>query len=171
MTSAIAVSIRPCRREDLGAILRIYNDVIATGVATWDESLWTMEQREAWFAGHDEMTPILVAEAGDDVVGFAYLTLMSSKSGWRFTREDTVYVDPSAQGMGVGRALLGGLLEAAREIGVRLVVASITSTNSASIELHRKFGFEVVGTLRNAGFKFGEWMDTTYMQRDLHAEW
>ncbi|MEP7217184.1 MAG: N-acetyltransferase family protein [Anaerolineaceae bacterium] len=159
--------IRPCRTEDLPAILRIYNDEIETGVATWDEAPWTMEQREAWFAGHDVSTPVLVAESGGEVVGFAYLTFMSAKSGWRFTREDTIYIDPSVRGQGVGNALLGELLGAARAIGVHLVVASITSTNTASLELHKKHGFEDAGTLRGAGFKFGEWHDTTHMQRVL----
>ncbi len=158
------VCIRPCRVEDLPAILRIYNDEIATGVATWDEAPWTMEQREAWFAGHDDSTPVLVAESGGGVVGFAYLTFMSAKSGWRFTREDTIYIDASTRGQGVGNALLGALLDAAKAIGAHLVVASITSTNRASIDLHKKHGFEEMGTMRSAGFKFGEWLDTTYMQ-------
>ena len=167
METAVALAIRPCRAEDLPAILRIYNDEIETGVATWDEAPWTMEQREAWFAGHDASTPVLVAEAEGEVVGFAYLTFMSAKSGWRFTREDTIYIDPEARGQGVGDLLLGALLEAARAIGVHLVVASITSTNVASLELHKKHGFEDAGTLRGAGFKFGEWRDTTHMQRVL----
>ncbi|MEP6872330.1 MAG: N-acetyltransferase family protein [Anaerolineaceae bacterium] len=165
--SALRLAIRRCRVEDLPAILRIYNDEIETGVSTWDEAPWTPEQREAWFAGHDDSTPVLVAESGGEVVGFAYLTFMSAKSGWRFTREDTIYIDPGARGQGVGDQLLGALLEAARAIGVHLVVASITSSNTASLELHRKHGFEEIGTLRSAGFKFGEWLDTTYMQRVL----
>ena len=170
MTTVVAASIRPCRAGDLEAILRIYNEAIVTGVATWDEAPWTMAQREAWFAEHDELTPILVAELEGKVAGFAYLTYMSAKSGWRFTREDTIYIDPSFQGRGIGKLLLASLLAEARRIGVRLVVASITSTNEVSIALHRQAGFEVVGTLRNAGFKFGEWRSTTYMQLDLQAE-
>ena len=167
MDAAVATAIRPCRFEDLPAILRIYNNEIETGVATWDEAPWTIEQRQTWFAGHDASTPVLVAEAAGEVVGFAYLTLMSSKSGWRFTREDTIYIDPRARGQGVGHLLLGALLEAAGALGVHLVVASITSTNAASIALHKKHGFEDAGTLRSAGFKFGEWLDTTHMQRVL----
>jgi phosphinothricin acetyltransferase len=73
VTNAVAVSVRPCEPRDLPAIVRIYNDEIATGVATWDEELWTMEQRQAWFEGHDAATPILVAETAG-VAGFAYFT-------------------------------------------------------------------------------------------------
>ncbi len=79
------------------------------------------------------------------------------------------YIDPEFQGRGIGRALLAALLDEARRIGLRLIVASITSTNVASLALHGALGFEVVGTLRSAGFKFGEWHDTTYMQFDLQG--
>lgn len=167
MKTATSVAIRPARESDLPDILRIYNDAIANGVATWDEAPWTMDQRREWFEHHDDTQPVLVAETEGQFAGFAYLTLMSAKSGWRFTREDTIYIDPAFQGRGIGRELLAALLDRARELGLRLIVASITSTNEASLQLHASLGFEAVGTLRNAGFKFGEWLNTTYMQLDL----
>jgi phosphinothricin acetyltransferase len=162
------LAIRPAAEADLEAINRIYNHEILHGTATWDTELWSMERRRAWWASHsDPLQPVLVAETPDGVVGFAYLTLMSEKPGWRFTREDTIYLDPPARGRGIGRLLLGALLEEARRIGVRSVVASITSSNTASIRLHEAFGFTRVGTLRNAGYKFGAWLDTCYYQLDL----
>ncbi len=163
-----AVHIRPAVPADLPAIQRIYNDEIEIGTATWDEAPWTTEQRADWFAAHDRMQPVLVAEATNgDVAGFAYLSLMSNKSGWRFTREDTIYIHPAYRGHGIGRQLLSALLDEARGLKLRLIVASITWDNAASIALHRSLGFETMGTLHNAGFKFGRWMDTTYMQLDL----
>lgn len=168
MTAPTALKIRHASEADLEAVNRIYNREIELGTATWDLEPWTIERRRVWWAEHsDPLQPVIVAEDGTGVVGFAYLTLMSLKAGWRFTREDTIYIDERCRGQGVGVALLGALLEEARAIGVRLVVASITSTNEVSIRLHRRFGFEMVGTLPNAGYKFGEWMDTTYMQVDL----
>ena len=168
MGNAVAVAVRAAREQDLDAINRIYNDEILTGVATWDELPWTLEQRRAWFADHGPLTPILVAESEPGlVIGFAYLSLMSQKRGWRFSREDTIYLDPVYRGQGIGKILLGALLDEARRLGLRLIIASITSTNVASIELHRRFGFETLGSLNNAGYKFGEWRDTTYMQLDL----
>ncbi len=162
------IAIRRAEEEDLPAIQRIYNDEILTGTATWDEAPWTMERRRAWFAEHDRMSPILVALAANgDVAGFAYLSRMSDKSGWRFAREDTIYLAPAYRGRGVGRVLLEALLGEARTIGLRVIVASITSENAASVALHRRCGFEIVGTLKNAGFKFGRWLDTTYMAADL----
>ena len=117
-------------------ILRIYNEEILHGVATWDEAPWTMERRKAWFAGHDESTPVLVAEVEGEFAGFAYLSMLSDKAGWRFSREDTIYLDPKFHGQGIGKILLVALLEEGRRIGVNLVVASITSSNAASLALH-----------------------------------
>ena len=159
--------IRRAEQRDLEAIGRIHNQEIEHGTATWDLVPWTLEERRAWFAGHDDLTPVFVAETAGEVVGFAYVTLVSQKKGWRFTREDTIYIDEHYRGMRVGERLLGALLDALRELGVRLVIASITSTNEASIRLHAKFGFETMGEMKNAGYKFGAWMNTTYMQLDL----
>jgi phosphinothricin acetyltransferase len=150
-------------------ILRIYNEEILHGVATWDEAPWTMERRKAWFAGHDESTPVLVAEVEGEFAGFAYLSMLSDKAGWRFSREDTIYLDPKFHGQGIGKILLVALLEEGRRIGVNLVVASITSSNAASLALHKRLGFEFVGEWHEAGFKFGKWMDTTYLQKNLRA--
>ncbi|MCE7928501.1 MAG: N-acetyltransferase family protein [Chloroflexi bacterium CFX7] len=164
MSGAAEVTIRYAREADLEAIQRIYNHEVATGTATWDEEPWPMEKRRTWFAEHDALCPLLVAEAGGRVVGFASLSKMSQKSGWRFTREDTIYLDPAWRGCGLGRRLLGELLQEAWRIGMHAVVATISSENSASIELHRSLGFEVVGTLRETGLKFGRRLSTTYMQ-------
>jgi phosphinothricin acetyltransferase len=162
------VRIRPACEADLEAINRIYNDEILHGTATWDCEPWPMEKRRAWWEAHrDPLQPVLVAEAAGRVLGFAYLTRMSDKAGWRFTREDTIYLDPTARGRGIGRILLGALLDDARRLGIRVVFASITSTNEASIRLHTSFGFQCVGVLRNVGYKFGRWLDTAHYQLDL----
>lgn len=167
--SDVECAIRPATVADLEAINRIYNAEIATGLATWDTEPWSLEQRRVWFAGHDNLTPVLVAEVAGVVAGFAYVTLMSSKQGWRFTREDTIYIDEQFRGLRIGNRLLAALLDECRELGVRLVVASITSTNEVSLRLHEKYGFTPVGQMKNAGHKFGEWHSTTYMQLDLGA--
>lgn len=160
--------IRPATPADLPAINRIYNDEVLRGTATWDTEPWSEQRRLAWWEAHADPTqPVLVLARGETVLGFAYLTRMSDKPGWRFTREDTIYLDPAARRQGLGRLLLGELLRSARELGLRTIVASITSTNEPSIRLHTALGFTPVGTLRNAGYKFGRWLDTTYFQLDL----
>lgn len=161
------ILVRAASEADLEAINAIHNPEIEHGTATWDTAPWSLEERREWFHEHDRMNPVLVAEHAGQVVGFAYVTLVSKKHGWRFTREDTIYISPDFRGLKVGERLLGALLDELRELGVRLVIASITSSNEASIGLHRKFGFEVMGEMKNAGHKFGEWLNTTYMQLDL----
>lgn len=163
----LELHVRPATEADLPAINRIHNPEILHGTATWDVEPWTIEQRREWFAGHDAMNPVLVAEHAGEVIGFAYVTLVSTKKGWRFTREDTIYIDERFRGRGVGDRLLGALLDCLRALGVRLVIASITSTNQASIRLHTRYGFNVMGEMKNAGYKFGQWHSTTYMQVDL----
>jgi phosphinothricin acetyltransferase len=158
------VHVRHAVEGDLEAINRLYNDAVLTGVATWDEAPWPIERRRDWFAEHDEATPILVAEVGGEFAGMAYLSLWSPKTGYRFTREDTIYVEPRFHAQGVGTVLLTALLEEARRLGVHTVIASIESSNDASMALHRKLGFELAGELREAGFKFEAWRGTTYMQ-------
>jgi phosphinothricin acetyltransferase len=164
------VRIRLATEADLDGIQRIYNQAILETTATWDEAPWTMAQRREWFAEHEGDCPVLVAEGPAGVIGFAGLSLMSKKSGWRFTRENTIYIDPAWHRKGVGRLLLQALLDEAERLGLHLVVASITSDNEASIALHRAFGFEVVGTLNEAGWKFGQRHSTTYMQRVLNGD-
>ena len=166
--------IRPATERDLTEILRIHNAAIRDTTATWDEEPWTMEQRRNWWLhehAEDPWSPVLVAEADGAFAGFTYLSKMSEKSGWRFSREDTIYVDPPFHGRGLGRLMLTALLDLAKERGPRLIVASITSDNIASIALHQHLGFELMGTMKNAGYKFGRWLDTTYWQIDLHDSW
>jgi phosphinothricin acetyltransferase len=85
LVEPIELNIRPAAEADLEAMNTIYNAEIATGTATWDVTPWTLDQRRAWFAGHDALNPVLVAEAGGELAGFAYVTLVSQKHGWRFT--------------------------------------------------------------------------------------
>ena len=149
MTEAEGFTIRPATAADLAAINRIYNDEVLHGTATWDEQPWSAEQRRAWLEDRDASTPVLVAEAGGEVAGFGYLSQYRPKVGYRFTREDTVYVDPRFHRRGIGGELLVALIEA---------------TNIASVALHERYRFELIGTEREVGFKFGRWLDSVYME-------
>ena len=151
----------------------LLNSSVRTGTASFDEVEWSYERRLAWFEAHQhDCQPVLVAEdtASGEVIGFTSLTLVSDKTGYRFTRENTVIITPAYHRRGIGRALLGALIDEARDLGLRLIVALITHTNQGSIELHRALGYRYMGTLENAGYKFGQWHSTVYMQLDLRDE-
>ncbi|SDV48437.1 phosphinothricin acetyltransferase [Chitinasiproducens palmae] len=113
--------------------------------------------------------PYLVAERDGMVVGYAYATRYRQRSAYRFTAEHSVYVAPERRAGGAGRALLVALLRACRERGVAQLIAVVGGgmRNPASLAVHRALGFEMVGTLSRVGYKFGEWLDTTLMQRSL----
>ena len=164
MTEAEGFTIRPATAADLAAINRIYNDEVLHGTATWDEQPWSAEQRRAWLEDRDASTPVLVAEAGGEVAGFGYLSQYRPKVGYRFTREDTVYVDPRFHRRGIGGELLVALIEAARRSDVHALIAVIEATNIASVALHERYRFELIGTEREVGFKFGRWLDSVYME-------
>jgi L-amino acid N-acyltransferase YncA len=114
--------------------------------------------------------PYLVAETGGAVMGFAYAAPYRTRSAYRYTVEDSVYVAAEATGHGHGRALLAALIERCAGLGYRQMVAVIgDSANSASIGLHRALGFAPVGRLGAIGFKRGRWIDSVLMQRALGA--
>jgi L-amino acid N-acyltransferase len=158
--------IRPATARDLPAIHAIYNDAILTTTATWDEEPWPFAARETWWAEHeaDPSCPVLAAERNGETIGFAYLSWYRPKSGYRFTRENTVYIAPEHQGTGVGRALMEVLLERARALDLHVIVAGIEANNAASIGLHTALGYTVAGTTREVGFKFGRWLDLVTME-------
>ena len=159
--------IRPARESDLPAILDIYNHEVATSTSTWDEELQTLAERRTWLRSMDRTEPVLVAETREAIAGFAYLHRMSEKAGWRFTREDTIYLHRDFRGRRIGRALLGALLDEARALGLHLVVATISEENEASLALHRSLGFQAAGRLEECGYKFGRWLSVVYMEKRL----
>jgi phosphinothricin acetyltransferase len=111
--------------------------------------------------------PFLVAEEGGIVSGYAYVTQFRDRAAYRFTAEDSIYVSPDRMGRGIGTALLEALIESSAAYGFRTIVAVIGGAEPASIALHRKSGFREVGRLEKVGFKFGRWLDSLYMQREL----
>ena len=164
------LAIRPCTGADLAAVTRIYAYHVAHGTATFelvppDEA--EIARRRA--AVQNLGLPWIVASLDDGpIVGYAYASAYRLRIGYRFTVEDSVYVDPAHAGQGIGGLLLAHLIERCEAAGARQMIAVIgDSGNAASIRLHEKFGFRHAGTLRSVGFKFGRWIDTVLMQRPI----
>jgi len=157
-------TIRPAVESDLDAINALYNREVLEGVATWELDEWPAERRAAWFHARDAEEPVLVAECDGRLAGFAYLTRYRGRRGYRFTRENTVFVDPDFQRQGVGRLLLGAIIEAARALGLRTILAFIDADNAGSIALHRAFGYEQIGLEAETGYKFEAWRSALELQ-------
>jgi L-amino acid N-acyltransferase YncA len=162
------MNIRAAGHDDLPAILEIHNDAIRTTTAIWDEHEVDLADRRAWFdARRSAGLPVLVAEVDGSVIGFATYGPWRPKTGYRFTVENSVYVHPDHRGRGAATSLLSALIEHARDREVHAIVAGIEATNAGSIALHEKFGFRQVALLPEVGFKFGRWLDLTYLQLSL----
>jgi phosphinothricin acetyltransferase len=165
------VTIRPATPADIPAITRIYADAVRNGTATFElEPPDKAEMTRRMMALLDGGFPYLAAEIGGTFAGYAYAGFYRTRPAYRFTVEDSIYVDPTAQRRGVGRALLERLIEECERRGFRQMVAVIgDSAQTASIEMHRALGFRPSGNFENVGYKFGRWLDSVMMQRDLGA--
>jgi len=163
------ITVRDFLSNDLQTITRIYEHHTLHGLATFDETPLSMdEMRKRYKKVRAQGLPWLVAVDGDAIAGYAYAMLFHARSGWRFTLEDSVYVAPEAQRQGVGRALLGDLIDRCEALGYRQMIAAIgDSENHGSIGLHAALGFEHAGIYKAVGFKFGRWLDVVLMQRAL----
>lgn len=160
--------IRPARPADAAAIAAIYNHYVLNSTATFRETVETVAEREAWIAAHTAPHLALVAEdAAGTVLGWASLSRFHERSAFRFTAEDSIYLHPDHCGRGLGGVLLAALLAAAEGGGLHTIVAAITSEQERSLALHRRHGFTESGRLRQAGFKFGRWLDLVYLQRPV----
>ncbi|MDA0366455.1 MAG: GNAT family N-acetyltransferase [Chloroflexi bacterium] len=156
--------VRPALRTDLESLNAIYNWEVEHGIATWELDPWPLARRVEWFSARDHEEPVLVAEREGKLVGFAYLTKYRGRRGYRFTRENTVFVAPAQQRRGVGRVLLAALLVEARTLGLHSVLAFIDEENVGSIELHAALGYVRVGAERETGYKFDRWRSSVEMQ-------
>jgi phosphinothricin acetyltransferase len=147
----------------------IFNEVIANSTALYEYQPRSSELVAAWFRVRAEAgLPILAAEdAAGALLGFASFGPFRAFPAYQYTVEHSVYVRSDCRGQGVGRRLLEELLAVATSRGVRVMVGGIDLDNTASIALHERQGFTHSGTIREAGFKFGRWLDLAFYQRIL----
>lgn len=167
--------MRRAGRADCPAILAIYNDAVLTTTASYDYEPRTLEHRQEWFDAHQrDDYAIFVAEESSSagpgrIIGWSALNKFHDRMGYRFTAENSVYVAADQRGRGLGSRLLEPLIPAAKDRGVRAVIAAIDAANGASIRLHARFGFEKVGLFRQVGYKFDRWLDVVYMERLIES--
>ncbi|MEA3018502.1 MAG: L-amino acid N-acyltransferase [Actinomycetota bacterium] len=161
------VSIRTAMLDDAEAIRSIYNVEVTSSTVTFDLEPRSLADQRAWLADRSGAHSAIVAIAGDDVIGFASLSPWKDRPAYRTSVEDSVYVHRDRQGAGVGRILLTHLVEVAVSSGFHAVFGRIVGGHEASLGLHRALGFEVVGTEREVGRKFGRWLDVVVVEKLL----
>jgi phosphinothricin acetyltransferase len=162
-------TIRPSHDADVPAIAAIYRHHVLHGVASFEEVPPDQDEiarRRGEIVGRG--LPYLVAERAGRVVGYCYAGLFRPRVAYRFTVEDSVYVEADEIGRGLGRALLEQVISRCSELGYRQMVAVIGGRETlGSIRLHERLGFSPIGVLPAVGFKFGRWIDIILMQRAL----
>jgi L-amino acid N-acyltransferase YncA len=161
--------IRTAEPRDIAAITRIYAHAVEHGTASFElEAPDEAEITRRYTALRDGRFPFLVADVNGQIGGYAYAGPYRQRPAYRFTVEDSIYIEPSMQRRGVGRALLQRLLAEAEAEGFRQMIAVIGDSNQTpSIELHKALGFRMVGTFEAVGYKFGRWLDGVLMQKPL----
>jgi len=163
------IEIRTATAADIPGIAAIYRPAVATGSASFeldppDDAEMTKRFEAITGAGY----PYIVAVTAGRVLGYAYASAYRTRPGYRFTVEDSIYVDEAAQGQGIGAKLLDELIVRSTTNGYRQMIAVIgDSANRASIRLHASLGFRPAGILRSVGFKHGRWVDSVLMQRAI----
>ena len=166
------VIIRPAVRTDIPAITAIYADAVLNGTSTYELTPPTESEMLLRFdALEDGGYPWLVAEDGDSILGYAYAGPFRPRPAYRFMVEDSIYLDPAAQGRGVGRSLLAALITECEKLGFRQLLAVIGdgTVQSPSVRLHAALGFRPAGLVVGSGYKHGRWLDTAFMQLALNG--
>jgi phosphinothricin acetyltransferase len=163
------VTIRPATAADIPAITAIYAFEVREKTASFEKTPPDEAEMTRRFKGITENGfPYLVAEVSGHVAGYAYAGPYRPRPAYRYTVENSVYLDPAYYRRGIGSALLNELIAQCTALGFRQMIAVIgDSANAASIGLHRRAGFAMIGIHPNVGFKFGRWLDSVQMQLAL----
>ena len=160
--------IRLAAQDDAAAIAAIYAPYVVETPVSFEELAPDAAEIARRIAGDGrDLHPWLVAELDGAIVGYASSSPFRARPAYRWTAETGVYLDPRAQGRGIGRALMERMLELLTRQGFTAVVAGITVPNAPSVVLHEKLGFEPCATYRDTGFKLGEWRTVQVFARDL----
>ena len=157
--------IRPYELKDTQAILDIINYTIINSTALYDYNIRTFEQQKLIL--DDKLAksfPVIIAEIDNEVVGFGMYSEFRFREAYKFTVEHSVYVNQNFHGKGIGKILLQELIRLAKEQKLHTMIAVIDEENQSSIEFHEKFGFKIVGVIKESAFKFDRWLHSVFMQ-------
>jgi len=166
------MTLRPATHGDLPRILAIYNHEVLHSTVTADLEPQTLPARRQWLDDRLHAgLPVLVADDAGEVAGWAALSRYHTRPGYRFTVENSVYVDAARRGQGIGRQLLAALVDEAPRRGFRTIIAAVADQaegdDNPSLRLHRAAGFTDAGRLRRVVYKLERWIDVVYLQKSV----
>jgi len=162
--------VRLANENDLEQLLLIYNDIILNTTAVYQYEPHTLQMRKDWFETKQQQGfPVFVTEDNDCVVGFSTLGAFRNSQAYKYSVENSIYVASGSRGKGVGKLLMPPLIAAAVKMNMHTIIAGIDATNEASLQLHKKFGFEEVAHFKQVGYKFKHWLDLQFLQLILET--
>ena len=161
------MQVRRATVADAEAISEIYNREVTETTTTLDLVPRTISEQRQWIQDRSGGLAVVVAEKGDELLGFASLSFYRDRPGYRTSVEDSVYVARDHQGEGVGSKMLSELIDVAGKHGFHAMFARIVGPQEASVALHERHGFGLVGVEREVARKFGRWHDVALLQRLL----
>ena len=162
-----AAHVRDATLADVTRINEIYNWTIVDNYVSFDTEPWDEARRRRWWESRDENLDVLVAEVDGTVVGVAYSSYYRPKVAYRSSAETTIVLDTAYLGRGIGRMLLGALIDRVRARGFHRAIAIIALPNEASVALHHRLGFRTAGTLTEVGHKLDRYWDTILLELPL----
>jgi phosphinothricin acetyltransferase len=160
-------TIRLATQADLTGMNEIYNHYVLNSTCTYQEEPSTAAEREVWFIAHGPSHPITVAVESGTIIGWSALSPFRSRSAYRRTVENSIYVRHDRQRQGIGSALLADSIDRAKALGHHTIIAAIDREQAASVQIHERAGFSQSAILKEVGFKFGKWLDVIYLQKML----
>jgi L-amino acid N-acyltransferase YncA len=160
-----------CSRDHAPEILAIFNEAIANSTALWDYEPRTITSMGVWFDAkeRDGFPVVGIVDHAGKLIAFGSYGPFRSWPAYKYTVEHSVYIEKESRGQGLGRNLLARLIEEANAQGFHTMIGGIESQNTASRALHEAMGFEKCAEIRQAGFKFGRWLDLLFYQLLLNG--
>jgi L-amino acid N-acyltransferase len=158
--------IRQCNEKQLPEILEILNEAILHSTALYDYKPRTMDNMQTWYSAKEQGNyPIIgIFDPDDQLLGFASYGSFRNWPAYKYSIEHSIYVKSDRRGNGLGKILLREIIKNAQEQDYHVMIGGIDALNTASINLHEKEGFVFCGTIKQAGFKFGKWLDLSFYQ-------
>lgn len=157
--------IKNAEKKHIEGIREIYNEAILNSTATFDTEIKSYEDRLKWLEDHNEKYPVVVIENNDKVLAWGSLNKYSDRKAYDKTCEISIYIHKDFRGQGLGNKIMEDLIERAQTNGIHAIISRVAGENQASKKLHKKFDFELMGIMKEVGYKFEQYIDINIYEK------